>query len=315
MSINRSKRNNTGLLGRFNRAVRTSAKVTDVSGGSSSTSGGDTIKTYTGTTPVSVSINNNVFPSSAFISPTENNSFIGRSHNSSATVRVLVVGGGMSGSDGHSSGGHGGGAIDAVVPVSAGNHTITVGGGGSGNAGAANGTSSAFSQDIPPVSGPVGSSNNFYGFTNGQGRRSTGGTGNSPNTYHPDDGPVAGQPVPGPGSAQNRRGGPGLYTDITGSGQWFGGGGGAAGGNGYESSKGGHGGFGGGGGGGTGPGGPGGQFGNPNGTLGPSPGPDGAAGGVNSGGGGGSGGINNCGTVYCPGKSGGSGIVIIRYPS
>jgi len=315
MSINRSKRNNNGLLGRFNRSVRTSSKVTDVSGGSSSTSGGDTIKTYTGTTPVSVSINQNFFPPGAFISPTTNNSFIGRSHNSSATVRVLVVGGGMGGSDGHSSGGHGGGAIDAVVPVSAGNHTITIGGGGGSGAGAANGTSSAFSQNIPPASGPVGSVNNFYGFTNGYGRRSTGGTGTAPNTYHPDDGPVAGQSVPGPNSAQSRRGGPGLYTDITGTGQWFGGGGGAAGGNGYETSKGGHGGFGGGGGGGTGPGGPGGQFGNPNGTLGPSAGPDGQNGGANSGGGGGSGGIENCGTVYCPGKSGGSGVVIIRYPS
>lgn len=319
MPINRTGRNNSGLLARLGRSASTNAKINSLSGGTQTTVGGDIVRTYTGTTPVSLTVSNGIFLSNnGHVQPTQNNSLIGPNHNPAAALRVLVVGGGMSGAGGHDIGGHGGGVIDTTIAASSGNYTISVGG-GAGNTpndsaaqNSAVGNSSAFGQTVSPAPAPSSANNNYYGFK-GFGQRGTGGLGNSPNTYLPYDGPVAGQPVPGPGPAVSRRGGVGFYSDITGTGTYYGGGGGLAGGVGYETSKGGHGGFGGGGGGGSGPGGPGGQYGNPNGTLGPSPGPAGASGGANTGGGGGSGGIDNCGTVYCSGNAGGSGIVIVRY--
>jgi hypothetical protein len=320
MPINRTGRNNSGLLGRFGRTAATNAKISGVTGGSGTTTGNDVVRTYTGTTPVTVNTSGLYLSTNGHIQPTQNTSLVGPTHNDAGPLRVLIVGGGMSGQGGHESGGHGGGAIDTTVFVAAGPQTITIGAGGAqtpnggnGDQNSAVGNSSAFGQTIPAVQVPSYHNNNFYGF-NGGGQRATGGKpGNGPSSYTPTEGPVANQPIPGPNTAQNRRGGSGLYSDITGSGEWYGGGGGAAGGVSYETSKGGHGGLGGGGGGGTGPGGDGGQYGNPNGTLGPSAGPEGRAGGANTGGGGGSGGIGACGTTYCGGQAGGSGICIIRY--
>ena len=320
MPINRTGRNNSGLLGRFGRTAATNGKIDSVTGGADTTTGNDVVRTYTGTTSVTVNVSGVLLSPNGHVQPTQNTSLVGPTHNDAGALRVLVVGGGMSGQGGHESGGHGGGAIDATILVSGGPQTVTVGGGGAqtpndnGVQNSAAGSTSAFGQTIPAVQTPSSDGNNFYGYTNGGGQRATGGRpGGGPSSYTPTEGPVAGQPIPGPGPAQSRRGGAGLYSDITGSGRWYGGGGGAAGGVSYETTKGGHGGLGGGGGGGTGPGGPGGQYGNPNGTLGPSPGPEGGDGGANTGGGGGSGGICNCGTTYCSGRPGGSGIVIVRY--
>lgn len=91
-----------------------------------------------------------------------------------------------------------------------------------------------------------------------------------------------------------RNGGNGEQWAINGT--YYGGGGGVAGGNGYETSPGGSGGLGGGGYGST------------------CCGTPGSAGTNGLGGGGGGGGISWCGTIYCGGRRGGSGVVIISYP-
>lgn len=91
-----------------------------------------------------------------------------------------------------------------------------------------------------------------------------------------------------------RTGGPGEEWSVNST--YYGGGGGTAGGNGYETSPGGAGGLGGGGTGST------------------CCGTPGTAGTDGLGGGGGGGGISWCGTIYCGGRKGGNGVVIISYP-
>ena len=99
----------------------------------------------------------------------------------------------------------------------------------------------------------------------------------------------------GNNAPSGRTGGPGQASSITGSSVYYGGGGGTAGGSSYETSAGGAGGLGGGGTGST------------------CCGTPGTAGGANTGGGGGGGGISWCGTIYCGGNAGGTGVYIMSY--
>ena len=323
MAITFSNRFGRGGITRLAKTITSFKKIISTSNGSSTTDGDYTVVTYTGSTSTTLTLDSGtgIPPTGKFPGSGRESTII--SNVSPASFDVLVVGGGMSGQGGHEQGGHGGGAVEATVTLASTTpYPLTVGGGSatpahSNSAQSSGNPSSGFSQTIPGATQPSTTNANYYGYSRGECKRGTAGWPGSPfsgrNTYHPTEGPVAGNPVPGPNPNWGRRGGNGLYSEITGTGVYYGGGGGGAGGGGYETSQGGKGGFGGGGGGGTGPGGPGGQPGTPSGTYGSPPGPGGATGATNSGGGGGSGGIGFCGATYCSGKSGGSGIIIIRY--
>lgn len=323
MPISFSGRFGRGKVSRIAKSATVDSRIGSTTNGSPAIDGAYTVVTYTGTTNTEITISSNSYapPSGSSFPSFGRESSIG-SVKLPTSFDVLVVGGGMSGAGGHSPGGHGGGAVEDTISIgSPTTYALTV---GAGSATPGNGSSSqsssnpstGFGVSIPGIAAPASDNTNFYGYNLGSiDRAAGGGNGGGParNTYGPTEGPVAGSSVPGGATSKTRRGGNGLYSQITGSGVYYGGGGGGAGGNGYETSQGGKGGFGGGGGGGTGPGGAGGEPGTPAGGYGSPTGPAGGAGASNTGGGGGSGGINNCGSVYCAGRAGGSGVVIIRY--
>jgi len=323
MAITFSNRFGRGGITRLAKTVISFKKIISTSNGSSTTAGDYTVVTYTGSTSTTLTLDSGSGTPPAGKSPGSGRESTIGANVSPASFDVLVVGGGMPGQGGHANGGHGGGAVEATVTLASTTpYPLTVGGGGAtpsnyNGAQSSGNPSSGFSQTIPGAPSPSGSKPNYYGYSRGECKRGTAGSPSGPytgrNIYHPTEGPVAGDPISGPSPNYGRRGGNGLYSEITGTGVYYGGGGGGAGGNGYETSQGGKGGFGGGGGGGTGPGGSGGQPGTPSGTYGSSTGPGGGGGATNSGGGGGSGGIGFCGSTYCVGKAGGSGIIIIRY--
>lgn len=193
-------------------------------------------------------------------------------------ARVMLLGGGTGGRNGHSLGGQGGGFTDSSDNLLAkGTYTVTVGAGGPG-APAGNNADFGGNSQASSFTG-TGVSLTGAAVTDAQGAGANGINARSPN----------------PGT--NEKGGNGLTSDITGSSTYYGGGGGSAGGNGFDQTPGGPGGLGGGGLGGkccssyT------------------------AVAGTNGlGGGGGGGGIQGCGTTYCAGRNGGTGRVIISYP-
>lgn len=193
------------------------------------------------------------------------------------TARVLIVGGGASGHAGHSSGGDGGQVIDTNITLRLGSSTVfNVGNGGAGGGYGGNYQASGQSSYIT---------------ANGITTTALAGTARADNG-------LGGTGAYNINVANNRTGGNGVISNITGSNTYYGGGGGAAGGAGYEGSPGGLGGLGGGGGAGTGN--------SQNNWSNATP---------NTGGGGGGGGVAWCGTVYCQSSSGGSGIIIVRYTS
>jgi hypothetical protein len=199
----------------------------------------------------------------------------------SFTARVLVVGGGSSGTSGHSVGGAGGEVIDTNITLRLGSSTIVNigdGGGGGGfgsNSTRNNGQSSYITANGITITARGGDTGGSAG--------TEGGTGAYNINF---------------AQAGSRNGANGVISNITGSNTYYGGGGGGAGGAGYEGSAGGIGGLGGGGGAGTGRS----QNNWSNATA-------------NTGGGGGGGGVEWCGTIYCQSSSGGSGIIIVRYTS
>lgn len=249
-----------------------------------------------------------------------------------ANVRVLVVGGGGGGGSEMGGGGGGGGVIyNAAYSLTANTYTVTVGSGGSGapagvsqvrgsNGGNSNfgtiralgggGGGSEYSLNISPPGagassgGSAGCNQNLYaGYVIGQGYGSAG----TPGCYYPTGGGGAG----GSGAANPATGGVGVSNAIFGTAYFFGGGGG---GSGY-----------------TGPGGNGGNGGGAGGAIGVTTGGSGlnaggngnggatvaqanvpgSNGGANTGGGG-SGGSHYNSNNY--GGAGGSGIVVIAVP-
>jgi len=193
-------------------------------------------------------------------------------------VRVMLLGGGTGGRNGHQSGGQGGGFTDSsgneLVKTT---YTVTVGAGGAGAPAGSNGQYGGNSQ----ASSFIGTDLSLTGAA------VTDATGSGANGVN------AASPNPG----TNQKGGNGLSSDITGSSVLYGGGGGSAGGNGFEQT----------------PGGPGGSTGG--GTGGKCCSSYTATAGTNGlGGGGGGGGIQGCGQLYCAGRNGGTGRVIISYP-
>jgi hypothetical protein len=255
-----------------------------------------------------------------------------------ATVEYLIVGGGGGGGADMGGGGGGGGVLEGTFTVSASSYPIVVGAGGlssgqpygSRNAnsrGAGGQSSSAFgvtalgggggagihdNGNAPALAGFAsggGSSANRQNWANGtegQGNRG----GNSAGTWYAGGGGGAGG-VGSNGTGAGAAGGQGITSSILGTTYWFGGGGGASG----YSARGGNGGRGGGGGGGHwSAGGPG--TGNSEGLN-----PGGSGTGSTSNGHGGSGGANTGGgagghahQAATSGRSGGSGIVVVRYP-
>ena len=300
MPFNRLNRGKS--LSKIQGTLNVSESITAATGGAVTYAAGKTIHTFTGTGPLSLSSSTN--PATVSYSPsTVSYRKIG-STVAAAAVEYLVVAGGSSGDGGHQEGGAGGQVLIGSTPVSS-PRTITVGGGGPATPNDNDvyniGNPSSFGPEIIATGGAAGGP----------------GVGPAPENAAIGSfgiGSGGSNSVSGP-TLENRRGGNGLQSSISGTNLYYGGGGGGAGGAGYETSQGGRGGYGGGGGGGTGPGGSGGTPGNQNGTYGSPTGPGGDVGAINSGGGGGSGGIGFCGPVYCPGRQGGSGIVIIAYPS
>ena len=235
------------------------------------------------------------------------------------SAQVLVVGGGGGGGAGTGGGGGAGGFIyKSAFDVSSGTQTVIVGGGGAGGTGGpvighgSNGSNSTFGS-LTAVGGGGGANNgssSFGGQAGGSGGGSSGGTasggiatsgqgnvgGNCSNWgssyYAAGGGGGAGAAgANGSGGATGANGGDGLSSSISGILQWYaaGGGGGefntATGGAGGSSGSGGHGGGSGG-----------------SGTT---------SGAANTGSGGGGQGGNSSAQA----GSGGSGIVIVRYPS
>lgn len=192
-------------------------------------------------------------------------------------AEYFIVSGGAGGQAGHSNGGGGGKFVSGSMSLSASTYNVVVGAGGSG--------------------GPSGQSggNGSSGGSSSFGLVSTNGAG-SPSGAGPTGAAAGSQGLGAGGTNGSRAGGDGQASSISGTTLHYAGGGGGGGGSGYETSPGGQGGLGGGGNGGT---------------ANNVPGTDGEA---NTGGGGGAGGIVNGGAVYVAGRSGGSGIVIIRYP-
>ena len=255
-----------------------------------------------------------------------------------ATVEYLIVGGGGGGGADMGGGGGGGGVLEGTFTVSATSYPIVVGAGGLSSGqpygsrnvnsrGAGGQSSSAFgvtalgggggagihdNGNAPALAGFAsggGSSANRQNWANGtagQGNRG----GNSAGTWYAGGGGGAGG-AGSNGTGAGAAGGQGITSSILGTTYWFGGGGGASG----YSARGGNGGRGGGGGGGHwSAGGPG--TGNSEGLN-----PGGSGTGSTSNGHGGSGGANTGGgagghahQAATSGRSGGSGIVVVRYP-
>ncbi|MBI3985063.1 MAG: DUF2341 domain-containing protein [Candidatus Levybacteria bacterium] len=286
-----------------NNGTLTNMTSTAATGGTITTSGGYTIHTFT---------------SSGTFTP-----------NASLTsVEVLVVGGGGGGGGRHGGGGGGGGVRTANLAVTATPYTVTVGAGGTaapyGGQGG-NGGDSVLSTITSTGGGGGGGYNNGAATVNGNpggsggggaeatglpGGTGTAGAGNTPSTSpsQGNNGGVglgnggtndwAGGGGGGAGAAggnatagyQGGTGGVGVASSISGTSTYYGGGGGGAGGNNVDLN----GGAGGNGGGGRG-----------TGAYNPT---TGVAGTANTGGGGG-------GSRDAVGTTGGSGIVIVRYPT
>jgi len=234
----------------------------------------------------------------------------------SGNIEVLIVGGGGGGGGGRGGGGGGGGLVyHSSYAITPGDTTVTVGGGGAGGAGATygnygtNGGNSVFGS-ITALGGGGGGKNDVGGVSGGSGGGAGGGAGAG-------SGGAATQGASGGGTGYGYAGGA-----NTTAAPYPCGGGGGAGGAGIQGvgSKGGDGGSGraysisgssvsyaGGGGGGIQSSTPGyGQAGGGNGTAGEVVGGNATA---NTGSGGGGAGI------YAAGGNGGSGIIIVRYPS
>jgi hypothetical protein len=241
-------------------------------------------------------------------------------------LEVLVVGGGGGGGYEMGGGGGGGGVLyDSAFPVTPATvYTVTVGGGGTGRTSNSDNTNNAGSSvfsTITALGGGAGGSNSYpYDGSNSGSRPQVGGSGggsgeNSSNGRIVGAPGTLGQGFEGGGAIEAPRyqsgggggaggpgktavadgfgdGGPGRFSNISGSPAYYGGGGG---GGCYLTGTPGKGGIGGGGAGGT-----------PNPSSGATPG---VAGTANTGGGGGGGSY----ATSQPGGAGGSGIVIIRY--
>ena len=231
----------------------------------------------------------------------------------------LVVAGGGGGGPNHGGGGGAGGykttttysGSETPLTFSLGTaYDVTVGPGGGGALAGANGTSGSNSNfnGIISTGGGGGALNNGAGVTGGSGGGgSRGGGGGSGTTGQGNDG-AEGTSLSGgggggantagsDGSSSNNggNGGDGISNSISGTSTPYAGGGG---GNGYEGN---------GGTGGTGGGGNGGQYGGSGEYV-------GTNGALNTGGGGG-GNYSNSGTFQLRGMNGGSGTVILRYPT
>ena len=269
---------------------------------------------------------------------TGNSSFVVENAPPSSEVEYLIVGGGGGGGMDMGGGGGGGGVLQGTMAVSAGTYPIVVGAGGASSGqpynarnansrGSAGGSSSAFGvtalgggggagshdNNVAPAlsgyasgGGASGRNGNWANGTPGQGNRG-GTTGGS--WYAGGGGGAGGAGSNGTGGGAF--GGQGVTSSILGTTYWFGGGGGASG----YSNRGGNGGRGGGGGGGYWSAG-GRGIGN---TEGINPGGDGT--GSTSNGHGGSGGANTGGgagghahQARNSSRTGGSGIVVVRYP-
>lgn len=253
-------------------------------------------------------------------------------------VEYLIVGGGGGGGMDMGGGGGGGGVLSGTASVSATAYTIVVGAGGASSGqpyssrnansrGQAGGNSSAFGvtalgggggagshdNNVAPAlagyasgGGASGRNGNYANGTAGQGNR--GGT--TGGTWYPGGGGGAGG-AGSNGTGGGAFGGQGIPSSILGTTYWFGGGGGGAG----YSNRGGNGGRGGGGGGSywtTGGNGIGNTEGiNPGGNgTGNAQSGYGGSGGANTGGGAG----GHSHQAATSARSGGSGIVVVRYP-
>jgi hypothetical protein len=236
-----------------------------------------------------------------------------------AGIDFLIVAGGGGGGPNHGGGGGAGGykttttysgSETPLVVVLGTAYDVTVGPGGAGALAGANGTSGSNSNfnGIISTGGGGGAPNNGAGVTGGSGGGgSRGGGGGSGTTGQGNDGATGTSLSGGGGGGANTagstgssannggNGGDGISNSISGTSTPYAGGGG---GNGYEGS---------GGTGGTGGGGNGGQYGG-SGEY------QGTNGTFNTGGGGG-GNYSNSGTFQMRGMNGGSGTVILRYPT
>lgn len=258
-------------------------------------------------------------------------------------VDVMLVGGGGGGAPNSGGGGGGGSVIVAQVEVAAGTHNVVVGAGGAGGAGdyidaarGANGGSSTFYGITATGGGGGASYSSFAGSAGANGGgggdpSGAGGQGVAPTLPAGVTGTVyggfrganaiggghraGGGSGAGGNAPVNGSGGPGVVLGFDGDTKFYGGGGGA--GNWAWATTGNSGGPGGGGGGGAnnfppGLGGKGGKNLGGNGRQGQDLNPSGGNGGANTGGGGGG------GTFYGRnggrGGSGGSGIVMVKYP-
>jgi hypothetical protein len=236
-------------------------------------------------------------------------------------IEYLIVAGGGGGGNGNGGGGGGGGVLEGRASAAPGTYDVTIGAGGAASAvtpgsgrGGQGGSSSAFGKTVPGGGGGGGGNvdtNTTYGVggsgSSGGGGAAfwgshAGGAGTSPygfagsaaidvSPYRDGGGGGAGEPGGTPGSTTGGKGGNGKISWITGAAVYYGGGGGGAVGG---VGTGGAGGLGGGG------------NGNSNGGAGSQDGTDGL--------GGGAGGWARGGTPHGPGKRGGHGVVIIRYP-
>lgn len=289
MTINSFNRGNS--LSRIGRNVTSVInKTTASSGGTKTTSGSYAIHTFTGSTTLSLTFP--AIPSISYAPST--NKVLKTTSLTALSVEYLIVGGGAGGQSGHERGGAGGQVITGTLVNVSAPISVTVGGGGPASSPGPNGAGNAGS---PSSFGPISTSS-----------APSGGPGPAPNNASAGSGGIG-----APGTNGSRAGGNGVQSSISGTNLYYGGGGGGAGGSGFETSTGGNGGYGGGGGGGTGPGGPGGRPGNQNETYGSNTPSGGSAAAANTGGGGGSGGIGWCGTTYCGGNAGGSGIIIAKF--
>ena len=234
-------------------------------------------------------------------------------------IDFLVVAGGGGGGPNHGGGGGAGGykttttysgSETPLVGILGTAYDVTVGPGGAGALAGVNGTSGSNSNfnGIISTGGGGGAPNNGAGVTGGSGGGgSRGGGGGSGTTGQGNDGATGTSLSGGGGGGANTagsngsssnnggNGGDGISNSISGTSTPYAGGGG---GNGYEGS---------GGTGGTGGGGNGGQYGGAGEYV-------GTNGTFNTGGGGG-GSYSNSGTFQLRGMNGGSGTVILRYPT
>ena len=254
-------------------------------------------------------------------------------------VEYLIVGGGGSGGNDHGGGGGGGGLIQGTTTVTPQVYTITVGAGAASapavrnnttSRGTNGGTSSAFG--VTALGGGGGGGSNGSTSSNGRsggsgggssgfgsprtpglgtsGQGNNGGTGgnNAPDYQGAGGGGAGAQGANGANPGVNSYGGTGIASSISGNLQFYGGGGGGS--SSYQSSNGAYG-SGGAGGGGHG------ATNNLTPIIPLSPAKSGVP---NTGGGGGganryaAGGSQHLGPSIGPSGSGGSGIVIIRYP-